>query len=262
VDDLMSQDFKGAQQGNMKDAVKQSIIQLGLEYRLMTQFTSFVAVEEMIVTDGGQPRRIDVPVEVPEGVNRETAYGEGRAFSRLQMQTSLARAPIANRRVAETGKSKVAVGGGGPGGGGGGGTDYSRVYRSRDVVTLPAPVPSGTAVGPRDEELRLSPEQQKRAAFESKFHASVLAVITRLKDRKIKPAADEGKFVSNGKAEVQIWLTEKSDVVIAELKKLGFEVVLDPRSAKMFIGRIPIEKLAALADIKSVRYVAPQFSGN
>ncbi len=34
----------------------------------MTQFTSFVAVEEMIVTDGGQPRRIDVPVEMPEGV--------------------------------------------------------------------------------------------------------------------------------------------------------------------------------------------------
>ena len=37
----------------MKDDVKQSIVQLGLDYRLMTQFTSFVAVEEMIVTDGG-----------------------------------------------------------------------------------------------------------------------------------------------------------------------------------------------------------------
>src|SRR5437016_285903 len=76
VDDLMSQDFKGAQQGNMKDDVKQAITQLGLDYRLMTQFTSFVAVEEMIVTDGGQPRRINVPIEVPEGVNRETTYGE------------------------------------------------------------------------------------------------------------------------------------------------------------------------------------------
>src|SRR6266436_1202134 len=75
VDDLMSQDFKGAQQGVMKDDVKQAVIQLGLDYRLMTQFTSFVAVEEMIVTDGGQPRRIDVPVEVPEGVNREAVSG-------------------------------------------------------------------------------------------------------------------------------------------------------------------------------------------
>ena len=56
--------------------MKQTITQLGLDYRLMTQFTSFVAVEEMVVTDGGQPRRIDVPVEVPEGVNREAVIDE------------------------------------------------------------------------------------------------------------------------------------------------------------------------------------------
>src|SRR5437667_2408921 len=83
VDDLMSQDFKGAQQGTMQDEVKQAVTQLGLDYRLMTQFTSFVAVEEMIVTDGGQPRRIDVPVEVPEGVNRATAYGQERQIENL-----------------------------------------------------------------------------------------------------------------------------------------------------------------------------------
>src|SRR6266446_2588876 len=76
IDDLMSQDFKGAQQGAMKDDVQQAITQLGLDYRLMTQFTSFVAVEEMVVTDGGQPRRIDVPVEVPEGVNRAMVFGQ------------------------------------------------------------------------------------------------------------------------------------------------------------------------------------------
>src|SRR5438552_2049383 len=76
VDDLMSQDFKGMQQGAMRDEVKQAITNLGLDYRLMTQFTSFVAVEEMIVTDGGKPRRIDVPVEVPEGVNREAIFGQ------------------------------------------------------------------------------------------------------------------------------------------------------------------------------------------
>src|SRR5207237_382675 len=95
VDDLMSRDFKGAQQGNMQDDVKQAIINLGLDYRLMTQFTSFVAVEEMIVTDGGKPRRIDVPVEVPEGVNRQAVYGrEDQAFGRLQALSSLSRSPM------------------------------------------------------------------------------------------------------------------------------------------------------------------------
>src|SRR6266498_3814832 len=71
IDDLMGQDYNGVQQGTMKPQLQETITNLGLEYRLMTQFTSFVAVEEMIVTDGGQPRRINVPVEVPEGVNRD-----------------------------------------------------------------------------------------------------------------------------------------------------------------------------------------------
>src|SRR5712692_1016398 len=92
VDDFMSQDFKGAQQGNMKEDVKQAVTQLGLDYRLMTQFTSFVAVEEMIVTDGGQPRRIDVPVEVPEGVNRAAVFGresEALVYSGGQLSANL-----------------------------------------------------------------------------------------------------------------------------------------------------------------------------
>ena len=68
IDDLMSQDYEGIQNGAEKSDVREAITQLGLKYRLMTQFTSFVAVEEKIVTDGGRPRRIDVPVEAPEGM--------------------------------------------------------------------------------------------------------------------------------------------------------------------------------------------------
>jgi hypothetical protein len=43
VDDLMGQDFQGLQSGNMREDLKDTITQLGIEYRLMTQFTSFVA---------------------------------------------------------------------------------------------------------------------------------------------------------------------------------------------------------------------------
>jgi hypothetical protein len=79
-----------------------------------------------------------------------------------------------------------------------------------------------------------------------------------LKDTKASPGSAEAKFIRNGRAEVQIWLTDKSAETMAELKELGFEVVLDPKSAKLVIGRLPIEKLAALAELKAVRYVAPQ----
>ena len=64
----------------------------------MTQFTSFVAVEEMMVTDGGQPRRIDVPVEVPEGTTCPSDSEEFAVVSNLSalslMTTSIVRGTI------------------------------------------------------------------------------------------------------------------------------------------------------------------------
>jgi Ca-activated chloride channel homolog len=76
VSDLMSQDYEGIQRDNAKPELKDAITNLGLEYRLMTQFTSFVAVEEKVITEGGQPRRIEVPVEIPEGVSRTGIFGK------------------------------------------------------------------------------------------------------------------------------------------------------------------------------------------
>jgi len=269
IDDLMSQDFKGAQQGAMKDDVQQAITQLGLDYRLMTQFTSFVAVEEMVVTDGGQPRRIDVPVEVPEGVNRAMVFGQdgdrpsGRLSERRVQTLSLLSpgvlsAPTESVRVTQpepssprTKRSQGTVNGIGVGQASGAG-----------VWGRPAPASvNGDVWMNRSESdaLRtLSPEDRKRADLQSKFHPSVLAVVDRLKDPKSSPGPDEAKFIRNGKAEIQIWLTEKSDETMAKLKELGVEVVLDPKTAKVVIARMPIEKLAALAELKFVRYVGPQ----
>jgi Ca-activated chloride channel family protein len=62
VDDLMGRDMQGMQAGTMKEDLKKEITSLGLTYRMMTQFTSFVAVEDTSVTDGTEPRRVDVPV--------------------------------------------------------------------------------------------------------------------------------------------------------------------------------------------------------
>ncbi|HEY1526572.1 MAG TPA: VIT domain-containing protein [Candidatus Angelobacter sp.] len=67
VDDLMSQDWNGIQSGNSK--YKAEIIQVGLEHSLATQFTSFVAVEERTVVSDGKPVKVEVPVELPEGVS-------------------------------------------------------------------------------------------------------------------------------------------------------------------------------------------------
>jgi len=75
VDDLMMRDYDGAQRGNIDEAIKKQIIALGIEYDLMTQFTSFVAVEERHITEGGETKTIRVPVEMPEGVSYEGVFG-------------------------------------------------------------------------------------------------------------------------------------------------------------------------------------------
>ena len=262
VEDLMSQDFNGAQQGTMKDDVKQQIVQLGLDYRLMTQFTSFVAVEEMIVTDGGQPRRVDVPVEVPEGVNRAGIFGDERSDGSVNASRNLGflmKAPaqtavVMNSKIAELPKARSTSGKSRRTGSGGAGTG---VAASR---IPPAPSPVSGGVLEADAVSVMTPEEQKRAQLRSKLHPSIVFVIDWLKAPKAGLLTDQAKFVHDGKAEIQIWLTDKSDETIAKLKELGFEIVLDPKTAKMIIGRLPVEKLSALAELKFVRYVSPQMS--
>jgi Ca-activated chloride channel family protein len=264
VEDLMSKDLNGAQQGTMTDELKQSIIQLGLNYRLMTQFTSFVAVEEMIVTDGGQPRRIDVPVEVPEGVNRDAVFGkeEGRATNGAitrnytYIATPKPMSPTGTNGPKDN-KARRRSGGGGGGSASGVGTGGGGA--------APPPTVNRMVLADVDEAApikTLTPEERKRADLQTRIHPSVLAVIDRLRVKNNVAGADESKFIHAGKAELQIWLTDKTDEAMAKLKELGFEVVLDPKTAKLVIGRMPIDKLAALAELKFVRFVAPQTSSN
>src|SRR5262249_36646680 len=136
IDDLMSQDYAGMQNRSAKPEVQEAITQLGLEYRLMTQFTSFVAVEEMTVTDGGQPRRIDVPVEMPEGVSREGVFGDennelfGRRsksnpFDKLELHARLSSPPKVAYKSIPRGDARTRVGAGsGSGIGSGSGAGY------------------------------------------------------------------------------------------------------------------------------------------
>jgi Ca-activated chloride channel family protein len=369
VDDLMRQDYVGVQQGKPRADLKETIMQLGVEYRLMTQFTSFVAVEEMIVTEGGTPRRIEVPVELPEGMSGEGVFGEeDKPFQRLMLLSTLS---SGNENVLALSPGISGKAGGGNAGAGGGGAGSGAGNASVDFRVTANPVPVGTPIpqksavvqqgkipAPRaisagvlngkavnlpkpapakaarasgpvsvqvtiDEsgnviaakavggnpQLRASAvqaarqakftptmlsgkpvkvtgaivynfddsgktptssavvlgeekaarllEEEKRRELQTKLHSSLLALVDRLKNRSAKPGAEEATFVREGKAEIQVWLTDKSDATLEQLKQLGFEVMLNPKTARLVIGRVPVEKLSALAELDFVRYLAP-----
>src|SRR5262245_11469844 len=355
IDDLMSQDYAGIQNDDPQPDVREAITQLGLEYKLMTQFTSFVAVEEMTITEGGQPRRIDVPVEMPEGVSHEGVFGdedkqlfgqrgETNAFEKLELLARLSRPPNVSSKSVASGKAKPSAGRGGgigPGRGGkargdqavlggvnnppppppppskgvppqasldprikvSGGVlqgsatrkvqptypEIARTAKAQGAIQVQITVnESGEVIGARvinghplfrDAALQaakqwrfkptqlsgvpvktqgvltfnfdpdknatsseivpmtpLTKEQFKQQLF-AKLHPSVAALIERLKNKDAKPGAEELKFTRDGKAEIQIWLLDKSAETIEQLKKLGFETLLDPQSSKLIIGR-------------------------
>jgi Ca-activated chloride channel homolog len=235
VGDLMSQDWAGLQQGAARPEVQQEITQLGLDYRLMTQFTSFVAVEELIITDGGVPRRVDVPVEMPEGVSYEGVFGE--RFADKDAYKSLR-------------QNSFFGGANGP-------------------MPTAAPISVGQAIrteqsagrelyrGDEAEEANLSPAERKRRLAKAKMHPSLQILVEHLGQGGSALTADDRRLLKDGKVEIQVWLEDASVEVRQALKALGFELIGEPRVAKILLGRIPAEKLGALAEITSVRYVGP-----
>ncbi len=253
VDNLMNQDFDGAQSGNMRADLKDTITQLGIEYRLMTQFTSFVAVEEMIVTDGGQPRRINVPVEVPEGVDEEIVEASKVvSIPKISSNTNPSRATARRALVISPGvlNSSVYVGGSrGAGVGAGVG---------RGAPPSPPAVVGNRNVDPAQVVTRTELVDEQPNELRPKLHRALFAVVEKLKRKETLSSTDEGGFIRNGKAEVQVWLTDKSPASLATLKELGFEVVLDAKSSSLIIGRIAVDKLEALARLSFVKYVSPQ----
>ena len=131
------------------------------------------------------------------------------------------------------------------------------------MVNTPPVVTSVTASEPKplnEADPAKAAEEERRDELRRKLHHSLFAVVERLQKKEAVAGADEAGFIRNGKAEVQIWLTEKSVANLAKLQELGFEVVFDAKNPRLIIGRLSIDKLEALASLTFVSYVSPQVS--
>ena len=211
IEDLLDEDRVGTQR-------REDVIGLGLEYQLMTPFTSFVAVEEMIVRDGGQPRRVEVQVEIPEGVSYEGVFGNGQ-------ESQLQDASMMRLR---------------------GGVAPAALQVSRMSAWSGIAGPVRILNGPLDRQL-IQPNTQN-----PKLHPEIAAVI----DAVAAGARPQANFIKAGRAEIQVWLTHNSRDVLTALRTAGLEVVAQPK-ANFVVGKIAVQKLAALTRLDVVRYVAP-----
>lgn len=76
IDALMSRDMIGIQRGQPDAEVRAEIIRTGETFGVMSQYTSFVAVDKLRVTIDGKARLIHVPIELPDQTNWKGYFGE------------------------------------------------------------------------------------------------------------------------------------------------------------------------------------------
>ncbi len=278
VDRLISEDYFGAQRGAVNKELKEEIIATALDHHIMTQYTSFVAVEEKVITDGGKPKTVAVPVEMPDGVSYEGVFGDeesGRVSNRMAGHSSVKGMSMARRAM----PFQAAGGGGGSGGGGGYG---SMAALPKPASLAPMQSYSGTAnAAPpppaEDRSLSLEPKVQRRTGVweaESKKEkdsakpdvarsGSNPKLASSLRDLAGKISGEgtaytvNGIEVSHGKVTIKIWLTNTSSAILQKLKEAGLELVAEHRSQKMIVGRVEVKKLEELAKFDFVRLIEP-----
>ncbi len=223
IADLMAQDYNGIQQDMAKTNIKEAITKLGLEYRLMTQFTSFVAVEEMIITEGGHPRRIDVPVELPEGVSYEGIFGrndeEARSFRNRAMQ--------------------------------------SVAKMSQNFLSSTVPQEAFNVAPMMTDRLEEDRSALGVDGSESKLDLPLQAMVEKKKNGN-DFSSDELAKLHDGKIMIQVWLTDTKAESLSQLKEVGFKSVVQPKSGYLVIGYLPVGQLEALSKLSVVRYVTLQ----
>ncbi len=289
VEQLMMQDYAAAQLGQFPEELKRQVTDLGVEFRLMTQFTSFVAVEELTITSGGEPLRIDVPVEMPQGVSYEGVFGEPG---------------VATGRVGFIG---APMRGGTVGGGGGGLTPATATPAAQSGGGAKAGVPVAAkppaeaapvgeklrkeaATAPRgdrfkdadgdgaaDELVEITPEQKALRKLAPPLRDLVARVEKDGKEgtlrvelaqpggappESVKSAPAAGAkpsvlLVSKWRVDVMLFVTNVSAETLAKLKELGFEQSGEAKGARVLIGSIDVRKLEALSKLDEVSAVRP-----
>lgn len=241
---LMDLDLAGAQVGKPDPAIKETIVGLGVGYRLLTQYTSFVAVEEKVVTIGGQPRTVAVPVEMPEGVSHEGVFGpggQGRGgwgfAARGSAPGKMMRSPPPPPRPAALRQMKA----------------WSVVSRDADSNGRFARESQLRKLRQIKADKKLSDDQKRTKVAEIKLAKALGGLADKL-DKNGNYSV--GKIVvKGGKMEVAVYLYKLDDKALAELKALGFVKILESKAVQMVIGTVDVKKLAELAWLDAVRRI-------
>jgi Ca-activated chloride channel family protein len=224
VDDLTRENWLGTVSGDGQATKVDDITDLALEFGIMTEYTSFVAVEPRVVNIGGKSRTVRVPIEMADGVSFTAVDG-------------IAPKPVLMMGLASTqGTTRnIAPARGGMGGGLGGG------LRSTTGGGPSRTVPNGLTIKSADPTsnslLVESPEQRRKINTEQKI------------EKHLRTA--------KGQVEIQVFLNAVSDDVLKKIRELGVTIDVADKKLRMLFGTCDAKVLEKLAQIEAVDRVEP-----
>lgn len=271
VDSLMAEDWKGIEDGTAKQKVKQEIVALGVDYGLVTPFTSFIAVDAARRGRGARPVVVPVPVALGDGMSRE---GLGRQNNWGYSGVVVPTAPPApallykSSRAAEA-KATAASPLQGPAGqvqlnsmsaGAAAGARVEADYDSLSPSVSPEPAGSVSAPAPmrdRKEEARKAAPPAPPALGKDE-QAKIDPALQGLCGKLVDDAySADGVRVVQGVVEVAIYLRDLSEATLAQVRALGVNITARSAASNKVLARMRVDQLEALAQLDVVKRIAP-----
>lgn len=252
VEALMAADWLGIQQGQPKAEIKQQIIDLGVNYSIVTQYTSFIAIEET-ARGKGQPATIGVPVELTDGVSREGIGGGGfgggkpMPLGRSAQLNSLGyNVPAAPPAPAVQKRMELRMADGAAG----------AAPEAASVAPAPAPEPAPALMkeGAKVSEERDEAGDAKDDAAQAKLDPVLRGLAGKLVNGNY---TGDGVRVVNNVVEVAVYLNDTADTTLAALRTLGVEVKSVSHAANKVLVRVHLRDLDKVAGLAVVQRIAP-----
>lgn len=218
VDDLTREAHYAPRPLEGEITFEEKITSLALAFRIMSPYTSFVAVEKRVINVGGKPRTVRVPVEMADGVDMQGYASTNVRFAQSAMSVrGKSQLSTASPIAVTGGANRPAPGGpGGSGGGRGGGGGF------------------GGAGGALSDL------------------SSVGLAVKETADQKFARKVEAKLRKATGEVTIQILLAKWDAKTLAALEELGLKIEERDRGLKALFGTIDAKKLKALAQMEDV----------
>jgi Ca-activated chloride channel family protein len=233
---LMEQDWLGAQQGQPDPSIKAAVTQLGLDFGLVTPYTSFVAVEERVINENGKPKTVQVPVEMTDGVSYEGVFGESPAIPQACAAPARASAAGIGRAVAEV-KSLGYLG-------------AAYTATSQDAIRAAALKPEARRQSEQTPDTSIQAGGKETSKLDTRLRG--------LKAKLVNANYAEGPVkVVDGWVKVCVELTDDGEETLDALRALHVRIISTVRSRMRVLAMVRVEDLEAVAQLAGVKRVVP-----